>query len=115
MKLMSEKIIDLINKIKPDVLILEDVQFQRNQKTFQELANMQGVIMAYLFKIDIPFQVVYPTIWKSYCKIKGKKREEQKANTKIFVKVKFGIDVGEDEADAIGLGWFAINNVINEE
>jgi Holliday junction resolvasome RuvABC endonuclease subunit len=114
MKLMSEKIVDLIDKTMPDMLILEDVQYQKNQKTFQELANLQGVIMAYLFKIDMPFQIVYPTTWKSFCSIKGKKREEQKENTKIFVKYRYKIDVSEDEADAVGIGHWAINNIINE-
>jgi Holliday junction resolvasome RuvABC endonuclease subunit len=115
MKLMSEKIISLIEEVKPDILIFEDVQYQMNQKTFQELANLQGVIMAYLFKLDFPFQIVYPTTWKSFCKIKGKNREEQKDNTKIFVKEKYKINVSEDEADAIGIGYWAVNNITNEE
>jgi crossover junction endodeoxyribonuclease RuvC len=89
------------------------VQFQNNYVTYQQLSQMQGVLMAYLFKINIPFQIVEPSAWRKTCGIKGRKREEQKANTQLFVKEKFGIDVSEDEADAIGIGIWSNKNIEN--
>jgi len=67
--------------------------------------------MQYFFKIDIGFTIVKPSEWKSKCGIKGRKREEQKLNTQIFVKDKYGFDCSEDEADAIGIGTWAISKI----
>ena len=111
MKEMNDKIIALINNVKPDYIVLEQVQFQNNYGTFQQLSQLQGVIMAYLFKINIGFNLIEPTAWKSCCGIKGRKRIEQKANTQKFVKERYKVDVSEDEADAIGIGYWSINNV----
>lgn len=111
MKEMNDYIIALIDNVNPDYIVFENVQFQNNYGTFQQLSQLQGVIMAYLFKINIGFTIIEPTAWKSCCKIKGRKREEQKANTIIYVKEKYGIDVTEDEADSIGIGVWAINNL----
>ena len=100
-----------INEHKPDFIVFEDTQFQKSYKTYQELSQMQGVLMAYLFDLDIGFEIVSPGTWRSYSKIKGRKRIEQKLNTQIFIKEKYGIDVSEDEADAIGLGVFSSNKI----
>ena len=112
MKQMNDEIIKLINEIKPSFIVFENVQFQQNYGTFQQLSQLQGVIMAYLFKTDIGFQIIEPSAWKSFCGIKGRKRAEQKKNTQVFVKDKFNCDVTEDEADAIGIGIWAINKII---
>jgi crossover junction endodeoxyribonuclease RuvC len=111
MKEMNDKIIALINDVNPNYIVFEQVQFQNNYGTFQQLSQLQGIIMAYLFKINIGFNLIEPTAWKSYCGIKGRKRVEQKFNTQKFVKERYGVDVSEDEADAIGIGYWAINNL----
>lgn len=111
MKEMSEKLISLIDSISPSFIVFENVQFQQNYGTFQQLSQLQGVLMAHLFKTDIGFQIIEPSAWKSSCGIKGRKREEQKKNTQIFVKNRYGVEVSEDEADAIGIGTWAINNI----
>jgi hypothetical protein len=66
--------------------------------------------MAYLFELDVGFTIVQPSAWKSYSNIKGRKREEQKANTVQMIKEKFNLDVSENEADSIGIGLFALYN-----
>lgn len=111
MKEMNDKIIALIENVKPDYIVFEQVQFQNNYGTFQQLSRLQGIIMAYLFHIDIGFNLIEPTAWKSCCGIKGRKRVEQKANTQKFVLEKYNVDVSEDEADAIGIGYWAISNL----
>jgi Holliday junction resolvasome RuvABC endonuclease subunit len=111
MKEMNDKIIALIKDVNPDYIVFEQVQFQNNHGTFQQLSQLQGIIMAYLFNINIGFTIIEPTAWKSCCKIKGRKRVEQKENTKIFVKEKYKAEVSEDEADAIGIGYWAIHNL----
>lgn len=111
MKEMNDKIVALIDGVNPDYVVFENVQFQNNYGTFQQLSQLQGVIMAYLFKIDVGFTIIEPSAWKAFCGIKGRKREEQKANAIKFVKNKFNIDVSEDEADAISIGVWSINHI----
>lgn len=110
-KQMQSKVEELINKCNPDFVVFENVQFQNNFATFQQLSQLQGAIMALLFKLDIGFYIVEPLAWKSCCGIKGRKREEQKQNTREFVNLQYNINVSEDEADAIGIGVWAIKNI----
>lgn len=72
MKLMSDLIVQLIQLEQPNYIVLEDTQMQNNSKTFQQLSQLQGVLMAYFFNIDIGFAIVKPSEWKGYCKIKGR-------------------------------------------
>lgn len=111
LKLMYDKIVKLINRVKPDIVFIEDVQFQRNYSTYRTLSQLQGVIMAYLFEKDLPFYIVPSTAWKSHCGIKGEARKEQKKNTQIFVKNTYGLDVSEDEADSIGIAHYSVTIV----
>jgi crossover junction endodeoxyribonuclease RuvC len=111
MKLMYDQITDLINRVKPDVVLIEDTQFQNNFSSFRTLSQLQGIIMAYLFEKDLPFYIIPATAWKSYCKIKGKSRSEQKKNTQKYVRDTYGLDVSEDEADSIGIAVYGINNI----
>lgn len=112
---MCNAIESLIIKTKPDVVCIEDVQFQSNQRTFKILAQMQGYIFAILDKIKLPFVIVEPSCWKAFDGIKARKREEQKAQTIEFVKEKYNIEqLSEDEADAVAIGCWAVANVMIE-
>lgn len=115
MRIMGNLIRDKLRKLCPDVVVIEGVQFQNNYRTYSQLSQMQGVIFNILFEQNIEFRLIEPTAWKSYSKIKGKKRVEQKENTILMVRNKFNINVSEDEADAIGIGVWAINNINNKE
>lgn len=111
MKEQYDLIKKLIHNENPDFIVFENVQFQQNYGTFQQLSQLQGLLMASLFEIDIGFQIIEPSAWKSFCCIKGRKRDEQKKNTQLFVKNKYNVDVSEDEADAIGIGFWSINHI----
>lgn len=111
MRIMCEKIDNLIKQIQPDFVVFENIQLQGGVNTFQILAQLQGLVIGILYKFDLPFIIVEPSSWKSCCGVKGKKRAEQKENTKIFVMNEFGIQASEDECDAIGIGVWAINNI----
>lgn len=113
-KQMTDEIVKTVEIAKPDFVILENIQFQRNIATFKSLAQLQGCIMYHLNNSNIGYAFVEPSAWKSYCGIKGKKREEQKKNTIAYVKGKYNVDVSEDIADAIGIGTWAINNLIHK-
>lgn len=108
---MTDLIEKFILKVNPDFAVIEGVQFRKNYNTYMQLCQMQGLLFEVFHKLKIPFTVVQATSWKSFCGIAGRKREEQKANTIVYVKEKFKIDATEDEADAIGIGVWAINNI----
>jgi Holliday junction resolvasome RuvABC endonuclease subunit len=61
MKQMQDRINELIDKIKPSFIVFEDIQFQQNYGTFKQLAQLQGILMAKLFKLDIGFQIIEPS------------------------------------------------------
>ena len=106
------EVLKLIKKYKPELFICEDIQFQQNQKVYKLLAEILGVILNTFNEQEFLYEKISPSQWKGFCQIKGKARKEQKENTIKFVKEKFGNDVSEDEADAIGIGWYAVNNIV---
>jgi Holliday junction resolvasome RuvABC endonuclease subunit len=112
---MFNLISELIDKTKPAFVVFEGTQYQNNAGAFGSLSKLQGLIMALLFLRNIGYFIVEPTCWKSYCHIEGRRREQQKSNTKKFVAEKYGLIVSEDEADAIGIATWAINNIKSEK
>ena len=113
MKIMVDKIKGLIKKYKPDYVAIENCQFQHNYETYKQLSQLQGMLILTFIEIGIPYVIVSPTTWKSFCKIKGRKREEQKTNTVKMIEDKFHLTVTEDEADSIGIGLYAVNYIKN--
>jgi Holliday junction resolvasome RuvABC endonuclease subunit len=100
----------MVNTYNIEFVSIEDIQKQVNIKTYKDLAHLQGFLISWLYENNIPYEIVPPATWRQYCKIKGKDRKQKKANAQLFVKNKFGIDASEDEADAIGIGWYTVNN-----
>ena len=98
----------IIQDCDPDAVCLEAAQFQKNQAAFGTLSQMQGVYFALLFKQGTPFVIVEPSAWRSALGIGGRRRDEQKAAAIQAVKEWYGLDVSEDEAEAICIGRWCI-------
>ena len=113
MEEMFFKIKGLIEATQPDFLVMEGTQYQNNANSFNILSKLQGLIIAIAFLTNLGFYIVEPTCWKSFCKIKGRRREEQKAGSKQFAAETYGIIATEDEADAIGIATWAMANITN--
>lgn len=94
----------MIDTYEINIVILEDIQSQKNVKTYKNLASLQGNLKNYLYNKEIPFAVLKPSEWRSSLGIKGRERKIQKKNAQVYVKYNFGYDVTEDEADAICIG-----------
>lgn len=109
----KKKIRELIEKTQADIVIIEDIQQQhQNVSTYKKLAMLMGALICLFQEMNKPFEIVPSARWKSFSEIKGKKRTEQKENTLLFVKEKFGLeDISQDTADAVALGWYAANNI----
>lgn len=106
----------LIENPDIDYLVLEEVRQEGfiNIKTYKALMYLQGCIGMMINKefkhIQIDF--LYPSSWRKTCGIKqgrGVQRTTQKQNDIKWVKQNFNIDVNDDIADAIGLGYAYIN------
>ena len=106
----------LINNLDIDYLILEQVRQEGfiNVKTYKALMYLQGCINMMIHQDFKHIQVdfLYPSSWRKVCGIKqgrGVQRTTQKENDIKWVKENFNIQVNDDIADAIGLGYAYIN------
>lgn len=114
---MSVKIADVIKQEQPDYVVFEDCQLQAgNAATFQVLCQLQGMIMALLYDVGVNFDVVRPSVWKSFIGVAKGKRDEQKAKTldKIEELYQITLKQNDDLADAIGIGHYAVNKLLVE-
>ena len=113
--------LNAINKLleqNPDLeyVIMQQVRQEGfvNVKTYKALMYLQGCIQMMIhqkFK-HLQTDFLYPSSWRKICKIKqgrGIQRKEQKQLDIQWVKQNFNIEVNDDEADAIGLGYAYIN------
>lgn len=105
----------MIQKWKPDEVVLEDIQLQKFGEqeavvTYKKLAHLQGVLKNYCYESGVPYRVVSPSTWRTYSDIKGKKRQDKKKNAQLKVKKLYDIQVTQDEADAVLIGAWAAND-----
>lgn len=94
-------IVSAVEKYNADKVILEDIQFQNNNKIFKVLAHLQGVIIDACVENKIPFKIVSPSTWKKAVGIKHTKRKEEKECSIVIASDAAGEKVHEDTADAI--------------
>lgn len=117
----KENVLSLIKytvKKFPDAKIkitFEDIQLQANTTTFKQLAQLQGVLVCAVKENfpDSDVNLVYASEWKSFAKVKGKKRAEQKRAAQEKVKELFGAKATQDEADALLIGYFSSHRELN--
>lgn len=118
-KRISKMIVELdkiLSSSEIEKIILEEVRPEEkgatNQtlKTHKALMYLQAAIVFLLHDRypKIQLELLYPSEWRANCGIKtgsGIKREDLKLADIAFVKAKFNIDVNDDIADAIGIGY----------
>ena len=98
------KVSQLIKKYQPNVLVLEQLFFFKNQKTFINVANAQGVVMLLAAENNINLQFLTPLQIKSI--ITGYGQADKIAVQKMLQLIlKFEKPITQDdEADAIACG-----------
>lgn len=104
------KIISLCAQYDIDQAAFEDIQLQSNVNpaTYKALAEVFGVVEELFTELNIPYEIVHSSSWKSTLGIKGAKREIQKKNAQQFVLNTYGKKVSQDESDAICIGTHII-------
>lgn len=123
---MMYRLNHLIEKINPDIIVIETPTVTRNAKTQRILTSIYGAVESDCIVREAFFYEMTPSTWRkntniSAPKSKGKKpnREEWKAWSVECVKTLFPKyrDITDDEADAvlIGLAYINLMNLQNSK
>ena len=107
------------NECKPNAIGIEGIQYQqqRGVKTFQTLANLQGVLLDYCYehRNEYKYDLVTSSTWRSVLGINNAdQRENAKQKAQNYVKLMFGISATQDEADAICIGKYFTTKFIEK-
>lgn len=103
-----------------DKAIAEEVRPEngmQNIKTHRALMWLQGYIAILLHKYKINLDLIYPSSWRAAIGIKtgrGIKRTSLKEKDIQFVKENYNLDVNDDIADAICIGYASSHDVETE-
>lgn len=98
--------LSLICAYQIDKVVFEGIQLevQHGVNTFLILARLQGILMEACYGVSVPCLISAPATWRAKCGIKAKTRADMKASAKTAIKNWYGINVTDDEADAICIG-----------
>lgn len=113
---MAEAICAKIKASNADVVCIEGIQTQSNQRTVIDLARLQGGIMMYCEIKHIPIHILSPSEWRKVLSfVQGPKvpRAELKEQSKNYIKEHLGFDnFSEDRNEACCIG-LAANKLYN--
>lgn len=119
---ITDELKTIVEKHKPDKVIAEEVRPEtgmHNLKTHRALMWLQGVValMLYNYNKKLDMELIYPSSWRASIGIKtgrGIKRTTLKEKDIQFVKENYNLDVNDDEADAICIGYAHSHDIETE-
>ncbi|MEK7633407.1 MAG: crossover junction endodeoxyribonuclease RuvC [Patescibacteria group bacterium] len=96
------KLVEIVEKYKPEVMVLEQLLFFKNQKTFVRVAQAQGIVMLLAAQNKIKVEFLTPLQIKQI--VTGYGQADKKSVQKM-IKLTTEIDIKQDdEADAVACG-----------
>lgn len=104
---MAKELWKIIKKYKPDEIVLENVQQQSNPATMIVLARLAGMVIGYAEAHNVHVHLLLPSQWRKalgYSQGAKVKRQELKQQSINYVKENFGLDLPEDQCEAIAEG-----------
>ena len=105
MEIMMVKICEELDKYELDKVYIEKCIFKGgNVDVTQKLSYLSGALMLYCVQHGIEFNTPLPSVWRKTIGIEQSskvKRDVLKAEAILAVKKEYGIDVGDDIAEAI--------------
>ena len=101
----------VIEQWQPDLIVLEDIQYQNNISTFKTLAMLLGSSLVSCTAKQIRTELVLSKVWRAHFMINGKGRIEEKKQAIDKVKLMYGVNVTDDVAEAILLGKYAADQL----
>ena len=119
-KKMVQELTPLLDKYQVDRVVIEDVwveDIHNNIKVCKTLLYLQGFVLCLLdlYKLNPIF--IYPSEWRKRCNIhtgRGILRNSLKQEDIAFVKSQFGVEVNDDIADAICIGFSIVGGDIKD-
>lgn len=106
--IMKEVLLGFLENIKPDIIVIEDVPFKKNVKTFKLLQRVIGTIEAWAIINRIVFWPFTPSEWHSLVKNPGEKVPLNREDLKKWSMNKTGLDQ-DDISDSQLIGRAYIN------
>lgn len=104
---MSKRLWLTLYKYKPDIVYIEETVVLRNAQTQRFLTRLQGVVYAWCINNDCEFNTIRPTSWRAAIGMKQGRnvtRNQLKEQSVKYVLDKYGLNVTDDESDAICIG-----------
>jgi Holliday junction resolvasome RuvABC endonuclease subunit len=108
---MINNIREFLNKHKPELIVMEDSYGQNDMMTLKMLSRIQGAVLSWALQHNAQVIFKTPSQWRKEVGIplvdankNHLKREQFKELAILIVKQVYGIDVTDDEADAICIG-----------
>ena len=95
---------NLLQKYKPDIIVIEKLNVSRNMNATRVLSKVIGTVYTYyILTDDCSYFEIQPTQWRSQLGMQSgkKKRDELKQLSIEYVKNTLGKDVTDDESDSI--------------
>ena len=124
--IMIDEIDRILQENEISKIIVEEVRPEGgygvgNQKTHKALMYLQAALEFLIhdnYNKKVEIEYIFPSAWRAKCGIKngrGIKRTSLKEADIAFVKENFNLDVNDDEADAICIGFANFKNDDNNE
>lgn len=82
-------------------VFIEGVQVQKNPVVYEVLAKLAGSLEIMLYESGYFVNVVKASEWRKRVGIKGRKRADVKKEAMAMVKELYGLEVSDDEAEAV--------------
>ena len=101
---MSKGIWKSLDKYRPNIIYIEETYMANNPQTSKILTRLQGVVYAWCMNNGCEFNTIRPTSWRRQLKFqqgKNVKREQLKKQSLQYVLENYGLEVTDDESDAI--------------
>lgn len=101
---MMKEIKDVLDYYEPDIIVMEECLLKTNIATVKLLSYLAGAIISWAADNQVEFRFQLPSEWRKRVEIvQGPKtpRDKLKQEAIDMVKEKFGIDVTDDEAEAV--------------
>ena len=96
-----KRCLNLVRTNEVAFVFIEGVQVQRNPRVYEVLAKLAGSLEIMLYESGYLVNVVKASEWRKRVGIKNRKRAEVKKEAIEMVKEIYGLEVTEDEAEAV--------------
>ena len=114
---MSKAIWQKLDEYRPNIIYIEETYMANNPQTSKILTRLQGVIYAWCINNTCEFNTIRPTQWRKQLNFqqgKNVKREQLKKQSLQYVLDNYGLEVTDDEADALCIADAVIKMFIEE-